>query len=200
MSIAEMPESAEALLLHDEPEGLYEVVDGQIVEKPPMGLIENRLAFLLGMAIESYARESALGQAFVENLFRTKRTINQKRRPDVAFVSNERWAIDRPLPEGEAFEFVPDLAIEIISPTDRAWKVHEKTLEYFEAGVRQVWTIHRRSASIVVHESTKLARSYFRGDVLDGGDVLPGFRLAVSDLLPEPTTGELPIATERSES
>jgi Uma2 family endonuclease len=172
--------------LEAEPEGLYEVIDGKIVEKPSMGAFECWIAFRLGHLLEAYVEAHALGRTFVETLFRTKRTPTRKRRPDVSFLSAERWPLGRRIPEGDAFEIAPDLAVEVVSPNDRAVDLDLKIDEYFQAGVGQVWLVYRMTPSIVVYESPRLARRYGRGDVLDGGAFLPGFTLAISDLVPEP--------------
>jgi Uma2 family endonuclease len=176
--------------LEAEREGLYEVIDGKVVEKPSRGTFECWVAFRLGHLLEAHVETRGLGRTFVETLFRTKRTPSRKRRPDVAFLSAGRWPLDRRIPEGDAFEFAPDLAVEVVSPTDLAVDLDLKIAEYFQAGVGQVWVVYRMTASIVVDESPKLARRYGRGDVLDGGSVLSGFTLAVADLVPEPESEE----------
>src|SRR5262245_48484430 len=102
----------------DEP--LYEVVRGQRVELPPMGAYSTRLAFLIGLQLDHFVRQHSLGQVDVEMLFVLDETEQMKRRPDVAFVSYQRWPKIRPIPEEGDWVVVPDLAIEVVSPQDRA--------------------------------------------------------------------------------
>jgi Uma2 family endonuclease len=97
----------------------YEIIDGRRVELPPMSALATIVASNLNTAIDSFAKHHRLGRAVVECLIKLPPPVNRNRRPDVAFVSFQRWAADRPLPlEENAWEVVPDLAVEVISPTD----------------------------------------------------------------------------------
>jgi Uma2 family endonuclease len=86
------------------------------------------------------------------------------------------------VPGGEAWEVVPDLAVEVVSPSNTAIEVVKKLGDYFRAGVRQVWVIYPVQQFIYVYTSLADIRVLQPGDDLDGGAVLPGFRLAVSTL------------------
>ena len=174
-----------------EPDGLYEVIDGRIKAKS-VGINEVYIGSELQAILREHINRNRLGRMFAEGLFRTRANPQRVRRPDVAFLSAERWPLDRPMPESPAFAIAPDLAIEVISPTDLADAVQETVEEYLRAGVRQVWIVYRRTASITIHESLASARSYRRGEEIDGGDLLPGFRLSISDLLPEPQSESSP--------
>jgi Uma2 family endonuclease len=77
---------------------------------------------------------------------------------------------------------VPNLAVEVVSPTNTADEVVEKIEEYFAAGVQLVWVIHPKRRRFEVYESPTAVRVLGPGDVLDGGTVLPGFRLPIDDL------------------
>ncbi len=191
--LADAPETLDDPADFPDPDRLYEVVDGRFVEKK-LGAFENWVTFRLGYLIEAFVEANGLGRTFVETFFRTRRTptSNRMRKPDVSFLSSGRWPLDRPVPKTTAFEVPPDLVVEVISPTDRAVAVHAKVFEYFEAGVARVWQVYHATGSIVVHESPSASRTYRRGEVLDGGPVLPGFRLALADLLPEPGPSPLP--------
>src|SRR5215470_19511793 len=97
---------------------LYEVVDGQVVELAPIGAYEIRIASVLLMYLETFARQHQLDRAVQEMLFDLT-TVQRKRRPDVAFVSYDRWPRQRRVPRTEAWEVVPNLMVEVVSPTDR---------------------------------------------------------------------------------
>jgi Uma2 family endonuclease len=86
------------------------------------------------------------------------------------------------VPGGEAWEVVPDLAVEVVSPSNTAIEVVKKLGDYFRAGVRQVWVIYPVQQFIYVYTSLADIRVLQPGDDFDGGAVLPGFRLAVSTL------------------
>ncbi len=131
MTTAVMPPEAPATA----PDSLYEVVGDQVVEKPPMGAYEATLASLLFELIGPFARSHRLGQVVSETLFSLRPKVDRDRRPDLAFVSVERWPIDRRAPRAtDAWQLVPDLAIEIISPTNTAAGMLAKVREYLKAG------------------------------------------------------------------
>ena len=108
---------------------------------------------------------------------------HRERRPDVAFVSFDRWAKDRRLPRARSWAVVPDLAVEIVSRANTADEIAEKLEEYFKAGMRQVWVVFPGQSKVYVYTSTTTVQVLAAGDELDGGNVLPGFRLAVRELL-----------------
>jgi Uma2 family endonuclease len=168
-------------------EPLYEEIDGRRVELPPMSTIAAVLASELVIALGAFARQRSLGRAVVETLFRLPLPVSRNRRPDVAFVSVGRWPLDRPIPEeGNAWDVVPDLAVEVISPTDSVEELWDKIGEYFRAGVRLVWVVMPRPRLVYVFESPALVRGLTRADTLDGGAVLSGFTLPLASLFPEP--------------
>jgi Uma2 family endonuclease len=161
----------------------YEIIDGRRVELPPMSALATIVASNLGAEIGSFAKHHRLGRAVVECLIQLPLPVSRNRRPDVAFVSFHRWAADRPLPlEDNAWEVVPDLAVEVISPTDPGEDILEKIEEYFRAGVRQVWVVYPRIRMIQVYESLQVIRGLTAADELSGGTILPEFRLPVKSL------------------
>jgi Uma2 family endonuclease len=162
-------------------DSLYEVVDGQIVEKP-MGAFSTWLASLLARYMGSFAAEHRLGRVVCEMLFRIDAATNLQRRPDVAFVSDRRWPLARQVPDEAAWDVVPDLAIEVVSPSNSAVEVVGKVDEYFRAGVQHVWVVYPSVAAIHVHDSPTAIRVLRRGDELDGAPLLPGFRLPLTTL------------------
>jgi Uma2 family endonuclease len=180
------PPSAESIAVVDAP--LYEILDGVRVDLPPLSVyavvVANRLAFRLNVTAEA----QDIGAAYTEALFQLPAPVERKRRPDVAYVSYLRWAKDRPLPlTGNAWEVVPDIATEVTSPTDLADELIAKIHEYFHAGVRLVWVVYPQVAQVYVYESPTRVHILERGQILNAGDVLPGFQLAVADLFPAST-------------
>lgn len=159
----------------------YEVVDGQRVEVPPMGAQEVGIAGQLMRYIWLFWGENPSGLIALEMLFRLTGNGAIERRPDVAYVSFERCP-QRVIPPGNAWEVVPDLAVEVVSPTNLALDLQTKIDDYFLHGVRQVWVIFPPQRRIYVYESIKSIRVLDANDVLDGAPVLPGFRLEVGKL------------------
>ena len=160
---------------------LYEVVDGEINEKI-VGIQEGVTASRVYGFLFMFLRQHRLGRAVIEILFLIDKSKDMQRRPDVAFVSAARWPLKQPAPDAAAWEVVPDLAIEVVSPTNTAVGVHAKIIEYFDAGVRRVWVIYPKQKSIQVYASRTDIRGLELGDDLDGGDVIPGFRLPLATL------------------
>jgi Uma2 family endonuclease len=108
---------------------------------------------------------------------------SRERRPDIAVVSYQNWPVDSPQdPDANAWEVIPDLAVEVISPTDRAEDQREKVLEYFRAGVRCVWVVYPKLRLIDVYESPTRIQILTEEDTLRGEPVLPGFELTLASL------------------
>jgi len=175
------PERLDVPTDNGEPDGLYEVIDGRIVEKS-MGAYECWLAAVIFGALNPYNTANPLGRVVPEMIFDLRPLVARERRPDVAFVSFERWARDRRIPRARSWAVVPDLAVEVISLTNTADDVAEKLEEYFKAGVRLVWVVYPGQSKVYAYTSTTEVRVLAPGDELDGGDVLPGFRLSLRDL------------------
>ena len=102
--------------------------------------------------------------------------------PDVAFVATDRLT---GIESDETTYAVgaPDVAVEILSPSNRAGEVNAKVLAYLEAGCRQVWIVDPERRTVAVHTPDGLARLHREDDTLDGGDALVGLSVRVGDLL-----------------
>jgi Uma2 family endonuclease len=178
-----VPPPANLSIADDE---LYEIIDGRRVGLPPMGIRAAWIATLLVEHLSHFGRAQNLGRTVGEGLFRLTLPIDRNRRPDVAFVAYDRWAKSRPLPESDnAWDVLPNLVVEVISPTDLAEDVQVKVVEYFQAGVSLLWVIYPRTRQVHVYESLSSIRGLSRADELDGGKVLPGFRLPLTELFLE---------------
>jgi len=161
---------------------LYEVVDGKIVEKL-VGAYEGDIAGILYHFLRMFASTNRSGRAFIEVIFCIDQARNLQRRPDVAFVSDARWPADRRPPKKVAvWDMVPDLAIEVVNPSNSAGEVLKKVHEYFKAGVRAVWIIYPEQEEVYVYASPARIQVLQVGQELDGGDLIPGFRLPVATL------------------
>lgn len=100
--------------------------------------------------------------------------------PDAAFVRAERLP---PITEQDPIlRMPPDLAVDVVSPTDRPHEVAQKVGIYLAAGVPLVWIVEPRTRRITVHAPNQAPVVLSPGDELAGGEVLPGFRLPVSDV------------------
>ena len=139
------------LAVQDEP--LYEIVNGQRVELPPMSAYATWLASRLHGRLWPYAEDKGLGTSVTEMLFVLDAEHDLRRRPDVAFVSKARWPLDRALPMVGDWDVVPDLAVEVISPNGVFKDVLAKVREYFHYAVHVVWVIAPEEQQVYVYDA-----------------------------------------------
>jgi Uma2 family endonuclease len=166
-------------------EPLYEVINGQRVELPPMSIYSIWVASCLISALGPFVRQRRLGRVVSEGLFILDSDKDLRRRPDLAFVSAESWPLERPLPETGDWALVPDLAIEAISPNDVYEDVLAKMREYFQYGVRQVWIISPRERQLAVFDSPYRVRILSATEELTD-TVVPEFTLKLAELFQQP--------------
>jgi Uma2 family endonuclease len=157
----------------------YEVVDGEL-RMSPAGLRHERIVARLICLLGQFVEERRLGDVLGSNLLYILPSGN-KRAPDVSFVAAGR--LER-YQHAVFPELAPDLAVEVISPGDSPRQVLDRVGEYLQAGVRLVWVIEpeRRTASI--YRTLTDVRNVSESGSLEAPDVLPGFRCALSELLP----------------
>ena len=195
MSTATLVNSAiPAMEMGDDPP-FFEIIDGMKVEMPPMSSYAIRIANRLAFQINTFAAKHELGEAIVEDIFNLRLSLDRNRRPVVAFMSCHRWPKDRPQPtEGDVWDVVPDLMVEVVSPNDKAEELLTKIREYFEAGARQVWVIYPRERLAYLHESRFQVRIITDQEELNGGNVLPGFQYPLAKLFPPAIPRAVPRA------
>ena len=102
------------------------------------------------------------------------------RGPDVAFVSRERF--ERNADTVKAFAGAPDLAVEVLSPSNTAAAMHAKVADYLAAGARCVWVVDPESQTVTVYTSLLWPYRLGEEETLDGDDVVPGFRVRVGEI------------------
>jgi len=173
--------TAADLLRMPEYEKRYELVRGVLRVSEPAGWVHGMIAARLVSYLLQHVEPHGLGRVFSEGTgFFLARDPDSVRSPDAAFVREERMAQQQSL--AGFFGTAPDLAVEVISPSDRIAEVEEKMAEYWASGVRSVWTVYPNTRTVTVHSPDGTARTLKEGDVLDGGDVVPGFRCNVAAL------------------
>jgi Uma2 family endonuclease len=160
-----------------------EIIAGEWAKENEMagqlhGLIGGRLYFTLYLFVSNHQ----LGQVYPDNtsyiLEGTPQNIRIHRIPDLSFVREERVNRQNMGP----MLFAPDIAIEVLSPTEREGETAGKIADYLRFGSQQVWVIDPEERSLAVHFPTGRVRVYQGEDVLPGGDLLPGFELRIADL------------------
>lgn len=181
---------------------LFEVVEGEIVELPAMSYYSVRVANQVCRALYRYLDGNDIGTAGVELLYRfpLPQDDTRCRRPDVSFVSYDRWPQTRPLPaRGNALDVVPDLVAEVVSPSDSAEELSRKVHAYLSAGVQLVWAVYPISREVLAYRpGIRDIRVFTAAEELEAEDVLPGFRTSVAGLFPP--VERVPIAANDSPS
>ncbi|MEO7216924.1 MAG: Uma2 family endonuclease [Gemmatimonadaceae bacterium] len=180
-----MSHTAERLYTIDELPDLpecYELVDGELIMMmSPAGSLHGYLVVKISAMLNAYVEEKTLGMVFGEQTgFILARHPDTVRAPDAAFVCNTRLSSIE-LGDGY-FPGYPDLAVEILSPSNRPSAMRRKIDQYFAAGTRLVWVVNPRERSIVVHSLLHPPTTLHEADTLDGEDVLPGFHYEMAHL------------------
>jgi Uma2 family endonuclease len=173
----------------------YEVINGEIVEALPTSWCASEVANLIRDEVAAYAKASHSGRCRNDMMFHVPFPADptRNRRPDIAFITFDRWPADRALPyRGEPADVVPDLMVEVASPNDKAEELLSKEFEYLEAGARLVWLAYPALGVDYAYESSDSLRRFKIGEELDGGSVLPGFHVPMANLFPTVTDFDVP--------
>ncbi|HEY8744075.1 MAG TPA: Uma2 family endonuclease [Chloroflexota bacterium] len=161
---------------------LRELVDGSVVEWDVPTYRHSFLLVALSAEVRSFVRQRRLGQVVGgDTMVRIEESEFDARGADIAFFQRGNRPQDI---DAAATERVPDFVVEIISPPDRADRVMDKVRDWLRAGVRLLWYINPQTGIVTVYQGGQI-RHLGPGETLDGGDVLPGFAIRLSDLLQE---------------
>jgi Uma2 family endonuclease len=157
-------------------ERLLERIYGEIVEKPSTQL-HGMLASQFNALLFMYLREHPIGWAFSEVQFKLPGDDENDRIPDVAFVLKEGRSIDPDAP----LNYMPELLVEIQSPGQSDRLMADKAAYYLSRGAKMVWLVypHKRLIEVLTPTDRKLLTLE---DTLEGGDLLPGFSVAVREI------------------
>lgn len=161
---------------------LRELVDGQIVEWDVTTLRHGSVIALLTIIIGGFVRERRLGQLVdADALVKIQSSEHDARGGDLIFYRRDRFPANVDAP---ATDVAPDFVVEVLSPSDRATMVEAKIDDWLRAGVRLLWYVNARSGLTMVYRAGEVQRVQ-PDQVLDGGEVLPGFTLRMADVLHE---------------
>ena len=175
------PVTAEELLHMPDDGFRYELVRGELRKLAPAGYDHGRIAASIAVRLGMYAIERELGEVSIaEPGFRLESDPDHVRVPDAAFVSRERAPAASEMPG--FYPGAPDLAIEVISPSDSYTEVEEKVADWLDAGTLAVIVVDPRRRTVKVHHSPAEAAVLTESDVLVVEDVVPGWRMPVKDI------------------
>lgn len=156
---------------------LFELVDGEIVEKLPTeehSVVAGNIAF----ALRTFTQPRKLGRVLFEVRHQLLNDDRNSYLPDVEFTRSER---KQPIVTQGAVPQLPDLAVEVKSPSDSRAAMRRKAVYYLDNGVSLVWLVYPNTQQIEVWTNENF-NTMGVNDTLDGGDVIPGFAMPVADV------------------
>jgi len=166
----------------------YELINGELEKMPSPGPPHGRIAFRLNVCLGSFILDHELGEGFANDTgFKLTSNPDTVLAPDFAFVTNERYR------EGSKTEGYwpgpPDLAVEVLSPSDRPGKVKLKISRWFSFGTRQVWIVDPKHSTVTVYRSPSDVTTFSGSDDLEAQDLFPGLQLSLDKIFgPAPGT------------
>lgn len=175
------PVTADELLAMPDDGYRYELVKGELLKMAPTGDEHGDVTMELAGSLHQYVKKNNLGKIYAaETGFKLESDPDTVRAPDIAFVARER--IEK---TGRLRGFrsgAPDLVVEVLSPGDRVSKVERKVAEWLGGGARMVWVVSPKLRTVTVYHSLTDIITLTERDRLDGGEVVPGFQIEVTDI------------------
>ncbi len=175
------PLTAEEFMRIPEAEGKQELVDGRVIEMPPVGMGHGKKQLGIGRRLGDWNDQHKLGEVMVETGYILDRKPDVTRGPDVSFIRTEK--IPESQDEDDFIEAVPDFVVEVRSKNDQPHELTGKAEEYLAFGVPLVVVVDRKRAIVEVHRPNMDVVTLNSGDTFDGGDVLPGLSMPVAEML-----------------
>jgi Uma2 family endonuclease len=163
------------IALEENAERVFELIDGEIVEKVPT----EEHSLIVGnfyLALRTFVDVRDLGRVAFEVRRKVDDDDHNARLPDCQFTRKERLL---PIVKKGAVPQMPDLAIEVKSPDDTFIKLRQKAIYYLNNGARLVWLVFPDQRQIEIHTSDSAVKTLGIDDILDGGTVLPEFSIPV---------------------
>jgi len=173
------PTTADWLFAMPDDGSRYELVRGELIRIAPAGDEHGRVTMNLAGPLHIHVLSNKLGFVYAaETGFKTESNPDTVRAPDIAFVGTERLELTG-TPLGYR-ECAPDLVVEVVSPGDTVREVEEKVRQWLGAGARLVWVASPKMHTITAYRSLTDIVVLTEKDTLDGGEVVPGFGLAIA--------------------
>lgn len=177
---AKMFITAEEVEKMSEDDFFSELVKGELVQMSPPGLLHGIIASKIDSILRNYVTSHDLGLVCVGDVgFILSRKPDTVRAPDVAFISKERLPSEIPV---GFFEGAPDLAVEVVSPSDTSEEIEAKVIDYLKSGVRMIWVVYPKNQTVAVYTSLLDVKVLTKADTLTGGEVLAGFSCGVAQI------------------
>ncbi|RJP34937.1 MAG: Uma2 family endonuclease [Candidatus Omnitrophota bacterium] len=181
MTVTMQQMTAEELLRMPNDGFCYELIQGELKKMSPPGSQHGRIAFNVSLSLGQHVKMKKSGVVYAaETGFKITSNPDTVRAPDVAFVKRERVQ-----EVGDIVGYwpgAPDLAVEVISPSDVYSEVEEKVFDWLEAGAQMVIVVNPPGRLITVFRSRTNIVMLTENDTLDAGDVIPGWSIAVNEI------------------
>lgn len=159
----------------------YQLSRGELIMVAPAGGGHGDVAYTVGFLLGMHVRANRLGKMVAaETGFVISRNPDTVRAPDAAFIAKAKIPAEG-LPAGY-IPFAPDIAVEVLSPSDTQIAVEEKTQQWLDAGTAMVWVVNPRRKTVTVHRAACDPRVLHEGDLLRGDEVCPCFEVKVAEL------------------
>lgn len=157
----------------------YELSEGELITMPGPKSRHSLVAATVFEFLLNFLKQLATGRVLIEAGYVLSRDPLTIREPDISVLSNERILTTN---DDDYFEGAPELAVEIVSPSDSAQDLQVKVRQYLRFGAKQVWVLYPKTKSMEVHRSGVPTVTLEETETFAGGDLLPGFSVKVSDL------------------
>ena len=178
---AERPLTAADLLRMDADGLRGELIRGVFCETTPPGKIHAFVASKLGFLLQTFVSPRRLGVVTSKIGVWIERDPDTVRAPDIAFFSIEKEPPGAETSRGYSTA-VPDLVVEVASPSDTPAAMREKALMWLSYGARMVWNVHPDTRTVDVYRPNRTIITLSEGETLDGYDVIPGFACMVNEI------------------
>jgi len=176
--------TADELLALPRGEFRYELVNGELKKMSPAGQKHGRIIVRLTVPLAKYVQDHQLGEVYAaETGFKLRSKPDTVLAADIAFVQRKRL---EELGETESYwPAAPDLAVEVNSPSDTVREVEKKVMQWLEFGCRLVWVVSPKLRNVTIYQSLTNVVVLTETDTLDGGDVVPSFKIPVAEIFAE---------------
>src|SRR5882672_9543139 len=185
MSTEVQPMTADELLAMPDDGFVYELIKGELVKvSPPPGHEHGLVAMNIAGPLYEYAKKHGLGNVYAaETGFLLEQNPDTVRAADVSFAGRER--IEKTGSVHGYWEGAPDLAVEVLSPSDTVRRIEGKVAEWLGNGAQLVWIVSPKLHTVTIYRSLTEIMVLTENDTLDGGDVVPGFQIAIAEIFAE---------------
>jgi Uma2 family endonuclease len=172
-------------------DGPFELIDGEIVPKMPNVFGHTTVANRLSLFINMFTVPQKLGEAYIEGTVilpdaLDRNWVKGSRIPDVLYVSQQRltdYKAANPDWETRPLALIPDLVIEVVSPSDTYTEINKRVKRYLDDGVLMMWVFDPQGRTVVVHLPNTDQQTVLSGEaVLTGGAVIPGFEVSLKEI------------------